>query len=57
VRRLRLRSATLARMTVNGRVGRRTVCVVEGTGSEGEVLDMAEEEEGEEEEAAEVELS
>lgn len=36
-----------ARMSVNGRVGRRTVCVVEGTGSECEVLDMEEEESGE----------
>lgn len=29
-------------MTVNGRVGRRTVCVLDGKGVEMEVVDMAE---------------
>jgi hypothetical protein len=36
-------------MSVNGRIGRRTVCVLDGKGVEVEVLDMAEGETGDEE--------
>ncbi|KAF8591838.1 hypothetical protein K439DRAFT_607126 [Ramaria rubella] len=41
-RKLCLRSTARASVTVNGRVGRRTVCVLDGKGGEVEVLDMAE---------------
>lgn len=44
-RTLCLRAMEGARVAVNGRAGRRTVCVLDGKGLAVEVLDMAEEEE------------
>lgn len=44
-RTLRVGGTGGASLAVNGRVGRRTVCVLEENGSEMEVLDMAEDEE------------
>ncbi|KAF8516179.1 anaphase-promoting complex, cyclosome, subunit 4-domain-containing protein [Hysterangium stoloniferum] len=49
-RKLCLRWTEGIQMSVNGRVGRRTVCVLDGKGLEVEVLDMAEEGDGEDEE-------
>jgi len=43
-RKLCLRSTESASLSVNGRVGRRTVCVLDGKGVEVEIMDMAEEE-------------
>lgn len=47
-RKLCLLSTEGVSMSVNGRVGRRTVCVMDGKGLEIEVLDMAEDEGAEE---------
>ena len=48
-RKLCLRATEGASVAVNGRAGRRTVCVLDGKGVEVEVVDMAEEEGVEEE--------